>query len=159
MISNTDKHPSSQCAVPLLMMMLSVAVYYLSDKCPYVEYMNDKTEAQFLQGIKYAAIDTILECTVFIVYASFLKIKVGVDLIRVGRHIMAQHAEYFFSLPSPRACTFSSCSSLMSAQIRASNSISCARTLMRQKRSQHWKELLTTSVIDREGSVPYDRVF
>mmetsp|Transcript_23490 Transcript_23490/g.48850 ORF Transcript_23490/g.48850 Transcript_23490/m.48850 type:complete len:564 (+) Transcript_23490:176-1867(+) len=86
----------TECVVPLLMMILSVSVYYLSEKCSFMAYMNDKTEEQFLRGVKYAMIDTALELFIFLAYAAFLQKKAGVDLIRVGRHIMAQNSQYFF---------------------------------------------------------------
>ena len=39
-----------------------------------------------------------MEIAIFFAYAFFLKMRVGVDLIRVGRHIMAQLSSHFFGI-------------------------------------------------------------
>ena len=58
--------------------------------------MNNKTEEQFLKGVRYEIIDAVLELVLFVVIILYLNWRVHVDIVKVGKHIMAQHTQYFF---------------------------------------------------------------
>jgi hypothetical protein len=84
--------------VPLLMTFMSWSIYYLTDKCVFIDYMTDKTEEQFRRGLKYSLIDALLEFVVFVVIGAFLAKRVDVNVLAVGMHIIEFHASYFVSI-------------------------------------------------------------
>ena len=80
------------------MSITSWSIYYLTDKCAFVDYLADKTEEQFQLGLKYCLIDSLLEMVVFSAIGVFLKKRAGLSLLTVGMNIMKFNVSYFVSI-------------------------------------------------------------